>query len=67
MSGKPQPLANLLTSGQSFDSFIDDLIESLETIIEKGMPQTTTTMALLEQDLDSRSLRSMELKNLLKI
>ena len=44
-----------------------DLIESLETIIEKGMPQTTTTMALLEQDLDSRSLRSMELKNLLKI
>ena len=67
MSGKLQPLANLLTSSQSFDSFIDDLIESLETIIEKGMPQTTTTMALLEQDLDSRSLRSMELKNLLKI
>lgn len=46
-----------LTSGQS----IDNLIEDTETVIEMGIPQTTAAMALIEQDLESRSLPPTEM------
>ena len=48
-------------SNQSIDAFIDALVEGTETVIASKFTQTSSTMALLEQDLESRNLPPMEL------
>ena len=57
---KTTKLCNRNTS-HSIDSFIDTLIEGSETVIKTTIDQSSSTMALLERDLESRNIPSMEL------
>ena len=57
---KTTKLCNRNTS-RSIDSFIDTLIKISETAINTAIDQSSYTMALLERDLESRNLPTMEL------
>ena len=57
---KTTKLCNRNTS-HSIDSFIDTLIGGRETVINTTIDQSSSTMALLERDLESRNLPPMEL------
>ena len=57
---KTTKLCNRNTS-RSIDSFIDTLIKISETVLNTAIDQSSYTMALLERDLESRNLPSMEL------
>ena len=57
---KTTKLCNINTS-HSIDSFIDTLIEGSETVINTTIDQFSSTIALLEPDLESRNLPPMEL------
>ena len=57
---KMTKLYNQNTS-RSIDSFIDTLIEGLETVISTTIDQSSPTMVLLERDLESRNFPPMEL------
>ena len=57
---KTTKLCNRNTS-HSIDSFIDSLIEGSEAVINTTIDQSSSTMALLERDLESRNLPPMEL------
>ena len=57
---KTTKLCNRNTS-RSIDSFIDTLIEGSETVKNAIVDQSSSTMALLEQYLESRNLAPMEL------
>ena len=46
---------------RSTDSFIDTLFEGSETVTNTATDQSSSTMALLERDLESRNLPPMEL------
>ena len=57
---KTTKLCNRNTS-RSIDSFIDTLIEGSKTVINTAIDQSSSTTALLQRDLESRNLPSMEL------
>ena len=57
---KRTKLCNRNTS-RSIDSFIDTLIERSKTVINTAKDQSSSTTALLQRDLESRNLPSMEL------
>ena len=57
---KTTKLCNRNTS-HSIDSFIDTLIEGSETVTNTTIDQSSSTMALLERDLESRNLPPIEL------
>ena len=48
-------------TSRSIDSFIDTLIEGSKTVINTAIDQSSSTTALLQRDLESRNLPSMEL------
>ena len=47
-------------TSRSIDPFIDTLIEGLETVINTTIDQSSSIMAFLERDLESRSLSPMD-------
>ena len=57
---KTTKLCNIKTS-RSINSFIDALIEGLETVINTNIDQSLSTTPLQERDLESRNLTPMEL------
>ena len=57
---KVTKLCNRNTS-RSIDSFIDTLIEGSKTVTNTAIDQSSSTTALLQRDLESRNLPSMEL------